>query len=201
MSDAQIDKFPAEYLGSDAHVRAMAERINRFAGQIVAAIAAGTIGGGTGGTAYYGKAIATWTSGNTVTLHPCNAAGVEVGDPTHVVAYINSPTTATPVGVTITAGDVLAYTLAPDGVAYLLPVKQGGSGGTVDVYQGATKVQTAAKFIRISTTRDTDDVLEAVAATISGDAGVDIIMKAAGTDKAALTYVSGSWGQRLIQFP
>jgi len=122
VSDAQIDKFPAEYLGSDAHVRAMAERINRFAGQIVAAIAAGTIG-------------------------------------------------------------------------------SGGSAGTVDVYQVGTLVQPAAKFIRISATRDTSLVLEFVAATISGNAGVDIIMKAATTDKAALTYVNGLWGARLIQFP
>jgi len=83
--------------------------------------------GGGGGITYYGKAVGA-ASGNTVTVHPCDSTKTEILGATHVTAYILSPTDASPTGLEISAGDVLLYTIAPNGTAYLLPVVQGAGG-------------------------------------------------------------------------
>jgi hypothetical protein len=143
---------------------------------------------------FYGKATATWASDQTYPnqqiMHPCSdAAGTEIADAEHVTAYIISPTTATPVGVSITAGDVLLYTLAPDGVAYLLPVKQGGSGGGVDIYMDGTLVKAGATFIKLLATRGGSERYEFVA---SGD-GVTIDFKAGTTTHYMLHWNGTKW--------
>ena len=64
------------------------------------------------GEPLWGKATAAWTSGNTVTLDPCDSAGVDNGRP-NVTAYAFTPTDTVPgdgaIALAIAADDVLAY--------------------------------------------------------------------------------------------
>lgn len=70
---------------------------------------------GTGGALRFGKADATWTTGNTVLVHPCKSAtdGTLTGE-ADVTCYVDSPSGATPKKVVINANDILAFESDPN---------------------------------------------------------------------------------------
>lgn len=68
----------------------------------------------TGAKLLWGKAIAAWTSGNTITLDPCDEDGNDSGA-SNVDVYVEAPTAATPVNVQVAASDVLPYFIRADG--------------------------------------------------------------------------------------
>lgn len=57
----------------------------------------------------WGKATTAWTSGNTVTLDPCDENGTDIGSGTNITAYILMPQAATAPHIEIDQNDVLPY--------------------------------------------------------------------------------------------
>ncbi|HUX15564.1 MAG TPA: hypothetical protein VMW52_03775 [Phycisphaerae bacterium] len=62
-----------------------------------------------GGGVVWGKATADWSSGNTVSLHPCDADGSNEDAETTITGYLISPTGAAPAAANVSTGDVLGY--------------------------------------------------------------------------------------------
>lgn len=76
-------------------------------GLVWAIIRFGGAGGGAG--LLWGKAISDWSSGNTVSMHPCDADGGNEDLETTITGYLISPTGGAPAAANVSAGDVLAY--------------------------------------------------------------------------------------------
>jgi len=76
---------------------------------------------------WWGKATATWSSGNTVTLDPCTPAGVDIAGMTNVTGLITSPSGGDPadsgLAPVIAIGDVLAYLPYGNNLAVLINPK------------------------------------------------------------------------------
>ncbi len=80
----------------------------------------------------WGKATADWTSGNTITLDPCDTEGVDNGRP-DVTAYAFTPTSIAPgdgaVALAIAKDDILAYLSYGDKLGVLVNPPVAARGG------------------------------------------------------------------------
>ncbi|MCG3177995.1 MAG: hypothetical protein BIFFINMI_00318 [Phycisphaerae bacterium] len=83
-------------------------------------------GGGGGAGLLWGKAIDDWSSGNTVSMHPCDADGGNEDAETTITGYLISPTGGAPAAANVSAGDVLAYLPFGDGEGVILNADLGG---------------------------------------------------------------------------
>jgi hypothetical protein len=73
-------------------------------------------GAGGGKALLLGKPAATWTSGSTITLTPCDSAGVATGDPNVTV----QAGWTLPTGANIPTSTIIPYELAADGKFYVI---------------------------------------------------------------------------------
>mgnify|MGYP000244282713 CR=1 FL=1 len=106
----------------------------------------------------WGKATATWTTGNTVTLTPCEDDGTAISGVANITCYVVLPKDADPDGVEIAADDVLAYLPFYDsdedewrGVLIAAYIAGGGGTNTDDIYLDAWVNVTQDGIATIST--------------------------------------------------
>ncbi|MCG3181833.1 MAG: hypothetical protein BIFFINMI_04268 [Phycisphaerae bacterium] len=83
-------------------------------------------GGGGGAGLLWGKAIDDWSSGNTVSMHPCDPDGGNEDAEKTITGYLISPTGGAPAAANVSAGDVLAYLPFGDGEGVILNADLGG---------------------------------------------------------------------------
>ncbi len=84
-------------------------------------------GGSSGGGALcWGKAIGDWSSGNTVSMRPCDPDGGNEDTETTVSGYLICPAGGSPTAVNVKAGDVLAYLPFGDNEGVIINADLGG---------------------------------------------------------------------------
>ena len=109
---------------------------------------------GAGVSVKYGKATADWTSGNSVTLDPCDIAGVDTGE-ANITAKLFSPERGTFADIQIEANDVCTYLPQSDGTGLIvavnfIPSPTGTSLGTTkyQVFQMTTNTTAGWDWVR-----------------------------------------------------
>lgn len=106
-------------------------------------------GGPSGKALKFGKATANWTSGNTVTLTPCDSGGTATGEP-NVTADIFSPNRGTIASVQINANDICTYLVTGTNTGILVAVNSGISTlGTTKNQVFAMTTSTTAAWGRV----------------------------------------------------
>ena len=74
----------------------------------------------------WGSATADWSSGNIVYLHPCDPDGGNANTDIAITGYLVCPTGASPAGVQVSAGNVLAYLPITDDSGLIVNAQMGG---------------------------------------------------------------------------
>ena len=98
---------------------------------------------------FWGKLTATWTTGNTVTVNPCNQDGTNTDTSRTITVTIFSPSTVTPFGLTLTIGDVLPYWGTSSTTGLLGPIDQGAAAVPLRgiIMFSGTAAQVPANFV------------------------------------------------------